>query len=439
MINNFEKWFASTNENLLKEEVSEAPKVSTDSAPAVGRKGMMHDVDTIMTSLDALSVELTEELEAVESGLAMNEAGAGDAIKQWFISMKAAKAQQKVNKIKMNAADLEFAADQADGDKAKAIKAKLPKVKLQATELQKMVDDKYGSKGAIVSSRISKEKIKGQLEIIKRTTGMEDDPKKKAGLKTKMKELAMKSKEEDQAIADFEDKNAEDIQKEKERIEAEAQASRDKEDGKEETPKEETPKEETPKEETPEEETPEEETPEEKTAREEKEDAAKKKEKEAEKVAKEEEAKKKEEERVAALSDEEKEAEKVAKEAEAKKKEEEAKKKEEERVAALSDEEKEAEKVAKEAEAKKKEEEAKKAKEVNDSLQIDNDLITRARNLNLNELAADIESKLDWQVSEGTVLRSNYEAIIKKAESDQILNESKYQVNSVKDAFRRLM
>ena len=400
MINNFEKWFASTNENLLKEEVSEAPKVSTDSAPAVGRKGMMHDVDTIMTSLDALSVELTEELEAVESGLAMNEAGAGDAIKQWFISMKAAKAQQKVNKIKMNAADLEFAADQADGDKAKAIKAKLPKVKLQATELQKMVDDKYGSKGAIVSSRISKEKIKGQLEIIKRTTGMEDDPKKKAGLKTKMKELAMKSKEEDQAIADFEDKNAEDIQKEKERIEAEAQASRDKEDGKEETPKEETPKEE-----TPEEETPEEETPEEKTAREEKEDAAKKKEKEAEKVAKEEEAKKKEEERVAALSDEEKEA----------------------------------EKVAKEAEAKKKEEEAKKAKEVNDSLQIDNDLITRARNLNLNELAADIESKLDWQVSEGTVLRSNYEAIIKKAESDQILNESKYQVNSVKDAFRRLM
>ena len=418
MINNFEKWFASTNENLLKEEVSEAPKVSTDSASAVGRKGMMHDVDTIMTSLDALSVELTEELEAVESGLAMNEAGAGDAIKQWFISMKAAKAQQKVNKIKMNAADLEFAADQADGDKAKAIKAKLPKVKLQATELQKMVDDKYGSKGAIVSSRISKEKIKGQLQIIKRTTGMEDDPKKKSDLKTKMKELAQKAKEEDQAISDFEDKNAEQIKKEKEKLEAEAQAARDKKDGKEETSTEETPEE------------------------------AKKK-----AAAEEEEAKK-----VAAAEEE---AKKVAAAEDEAKKKAEAEKAEKERVAGLTDEERAAEEEAKKKEAAEKEaadkaaaekeaadkaaaekeaEEAKKKKEaLEDSVQIDNDLITRARNLNLNELATEIESKLDWQVSEGSVLRSNYEAIIKKAESDQILNESKYQVNSIKDAFKRLM
>ena len=349
MINNFEKWFNMTNENLLKEEATETPTVSTaavDSTPAEvsGRKGMMHDVDAIMTSLDALAVELTEELEAVESDLAVNEAGAVDAIKQWFISMKAAKAQQKVNKIKMNAADLEFASKQADGAKSKSIQAKLSTVQDQAKELQKMVDDKYGSKGSIVSSRISKEKIKGQLEIIKRTTGMEDDPNKKADLKTKMKELVQQAKEEEQAIADFEDKNAEEIDKEKEKLAKKAEKGK--------TPTEETPTEETPTEETPTEETPE-------------------------------------------------------------------------------------EKVAKEAKAKKKK--AKKKKEVNDSVQIDNDLITRARNLNLNELAADIESKLDWQVSEGTVLRSNYEAIIKKAESDQMLNESKYQVNSVKDAFRRLM
>ena len=350
-------------------------KEANEVAQPVVKTDITTDVNTIINSLETLATELTEELSEIEDHNQVEE-GAGDFIKSWITSMKAAKSQQKVNKIKMNAADLEFAADKAEGDKKKALNDKLPKVKLQATELQKMVDDKFSGKGDIVDRKLSKEKIKGQLEVIKRTTGMEDDPKKKADLKTKMKELAQRAKEEESAINDLEDKNGEAIEAEKKRL-ADEKAKKDGTD-----------------------------TGTDKKAEGEGEGTP---EEEAKKKAAEEEAKKKAE----------------------------AEQAEKERLAGLTDEERAAEEAAKK---KAEEEEAKKKKEaLDDSVQISNDLITRARNLNLNELATEIESKQEWQVAEGTILASNYEAIIKKSESDKILNESKYQVNSVKDAFRRLM
>ena len=369
-------------------------KEANEVAQPVVKTDITTDVNTIINSLETLATELTEELSEIEDHNQVEE-GAGDFIKSWITSMKAAKSQQKVNKIKMNAADLEFAADKAEGDKKKALNDKLPKVKLQATELQKMVDDKFSGKGDIVDRKLSKEKIKGQLEVIKRTTGMEDDPKKKADLKTKMKELAQRAKEEESAINDLEDKNGEAIEAEKKRL-ADEKAKKDGTD-----------------------------TGTDKKAEGEGEGTP---EEEAKKKAAEEEAKKK------AAAEEE--AKKKAEEEEAKKKAE-AEQAEKERLAGLTDEERAAEEAAKK---KAEEEEAKKKKEaLDDSVQISNDLITRARNLNLNELATEIESKQEWQVAEGTILASNYEAIIKKSESDKILNESKYQVNSVKDAFRRLM
>ena len=66
-------------------------------------------------------------------------------------------------------------------------------------------------------------------------------------------------------------------------------------------------------------------------------------------------------------------------------------------------------------------------------------LVNRATQAGLTELAKDINSKESWQVAEGTTLRNNYISLIKKAESDKVLNESKYINDSVKDAFRRLM
>jgi len=66
-------------------------------------------------------------------------------------------------------------------------------------------------------------------------------------------------------------------------------------------------------------------------------------------------------------------------------------------------------------------------------------LSLRANAVGLNELASEIDSKLDWQIAEGTGLRLKYESAIKRAESDKILSESRYFDNNVKDAFRRLL
>ena len=66
-------------------------------------------------------------------------------------------------------------------------------------------------------------------------------------------------------------------------------------------------------------------------------------------------------------------------------------------------------------------------------------LVIRANAAGLNELATEIDSKLDWQLAEGTGLRLKYEAAIRKAESDKTLNENRYFDNNVKDAFRRLL
>ena len=341
MINNFESWFNKTNKSIIKEDAAVTPEVSDKTAAASGRKGMMHDVDTIMTSLDALSVELTEELEAIEDDLVISEAGASDAtdfIKSWITSMRATKAQKKVNKIKMNAADLEFASKNFEGDKKKKTAAKSTQVNQQAKDLQTMVNDKFKGKGAIVDAKLAKAKIEGQIEIIKRTSGMEDNPNKKSDMKTKLKELSNKYKEETAAINGLEDSNDEAIKAEKKRQQDKLDA--EKAEG----------------------------------------EPAKKVEGEPAK------------EPVKDETEEEKKA-----------------------------------RLAKAAAANK----------VDDSVQIDNDLITRAKNLNLNELAEDIATYDAWQIKEGTALYNKYNNIITKSEKTSILNEGFY--DSVQDKFRRLM
>jgi len=281
------KTFSDFNSRVTENDLAIDTVVTTANDP------IRSDVDTIINSLETLANELSEDIEHDDI-----DEGAGDFIKSWFISKKAAKAQQKINKIKMNSADLEFAAMNADGDKKKVLMDKSDAVKQQAIELQNLVDDKFAGKGKMVDARMQKEKIKGQLEIIKRTSGMEDDPDKKSDLRTKMGELNNKYAEEQQAIKDLEDKNKEAIDAERKRLQKDQESSQ---------------------------------------------------------------------------------------------------------------------------------------AEVSDSL------VTRANALGLNELASEIESKLDWQIIEGTVLRAKYEKVIAKAEADMVLNESRYQINSVKDAFTRLM
>jgi colicin import membrane protein len=376
---------------------NELATVTTTEAPTIS-----NDVDTIITSLETLAKELTEEL-AGEEFNELNEAGTEgpSTVMQWMWWMpKARKAQAKVNKIKLNVTDMEAAAEDAGDTAQKAkITAKAKIARDQAGELQKMVDDKFKSKGELVSRVLHNEKIAGQIASIKRATGLEDDPEKVASYKEKMSELQQKYKEDQAAIAELEpskeDKEKEAARKQKEeadakakqdKLNADAQAEKDKEAGKTET---ET------TEETPEE------TPEEKTAREEKEAAEAK----AEKITSLKNA-------IAELGNKLKEAG-------------DAEPKDEEAINTLNT----------ELEAKKKELAALEGKDegVSDSL------VIRAKAAGLNELATEIESKFDWQVSEGTVLHAKYNEIIRKAEYSNTLNESKYETLSVKERFSRLL
>jgi len=374
-MNKFDKWFQGINEEL--NTVADVTVADTKVAPESDRNNMIGDIDNIMTSLETLASELTEEL-SIE--LEVNE-GAGDMVMSFINGMKASKAQAKVNKIKMNAADLEFAADKFDGDKKKSIKAKSDKVKLQAKDLQTMVDDRFSGKGNYVDSKLHKAKIEGQIAIIKRTSGMEDDPSKKSDMKTKMSELTNKYKEESKALKALEDGEKEALAKAKEDL-ADA-PKEDKTDDK------------------TDDKTPEGEKVPTKTDKELEDEAAA----EAEKV------------RVAGLSDEEKEAEKVEKE----------------RVAGLSDEEKEAEKAA-----------AEKTKQA-ELLTGYKEELKKAQDAGEEEKAKEIQGKIDaisqkesWQF-EGTELAKIYESDLNTLKNQAILNESKYLNLSIKDKFSRLL
>jgi hypothetical protein len=441
-IKSFSAWYNSVKESDTQVEVSQPTSA------------IINDVDTIINSLETLASELTEELSEIEDEEQLEE-GAGDFIKDWVASMKAGAAQKKVNKIKMNATDLRFAADQAKGDKATALDKKATAAADQAAELQTMVDDKFNGKGPMTSAKLSKTKIAGQMEIIKRTTGMEDDPKKKADLKTKMQELSKKAQEEDAAMKELEDKNADAIAAEKERLAKEAEEKKKKEeadaaaaadnntDGE---PKGAEAKGAEAKD--GEAKGAEAKDGESKDA--ESKDGESKGSEAKDGEAKDGESKDGEPKDAEAKDAEPKDAEpKDAEAKDAEPKDAEPKDAESKDAEPKDTEPKDAEpKDTEPKDAEPKDTEPKDAEPKDAETDTDDEtekkdpkesLIIRAKATGLNELAADIESKLEWQVAEGTILAANYDAIIKKSESDKILNESKYQIDSVKDAFRRLM
>ena len=275
-MNTFENWYT----NIL-EEVATSPT-----------KTLVGDVDTIIDSLGTLVKELTEELDSPEFN-EVNEADgeAPSKVWQWIWWMpKARKAQAKVNKIRLNIADIESAArDANDATQKERMTAKANQIKDQADALQTLVDDKFSTKGDIVTKTIHNEKIAGKLAVIKRISGLEDDPKKAASYREKIAELTAKYKEEQAAIKQLEPSE------EDKRAEKEAQQS------------------------------------------------------------------------------------------------------------------------AQES------------------------LVNRANAVGLNELATEIGSKLNWQVSEGTVLHQKYDETIKKTEYSNKINESKYNNFNVKDNFSRLL
>lgn len=230
----FESWYSMIMENEL---------ATTATTVAAEAPTMSNDIDTIMTSLETLAKELTEELSGEEfNELNEDSVGAPGKVMQWIWWMpKARKAQAKINKIKLNIVDMESAAaDAPDAQQRARINAKAKLAKDQVPELQKMLHDKFSDKGTLVQKAISSEKLVGQIAAIKRATGLEDDPTVKATYKDKMIELQAKYKEDEAAIRELEpsdedkkaekekrDREAEDNRKRQETLDADAKKSRE--------------------------------------------------------------------------------------------------------------------------------------------------------------------------------------------------------------------
>ena len=393
----FENWYT----NIL-EEVATAPT-----------KTLSGDVDTIINSLGTLVKELTEELNSPELNTLNEIDGEGPSkVWQWIWWMpKAIKAQQKVNKIKLNITDMEAAAEDApDTDQRAKINAKATIAKDQANELQTLVDDKFNAKGELVAKALHNEKIAGKIASIKRASGLEDDPEKKASYKEKMAELQVKYKQDQAAMKELEpseeDKAAE-IEKKKEeqrlakekqdKLDADAEAAKTgKKDGDDDT-----------------------------TGAQGKEPSGSQGpqggEPSGSQGAQGNQGEPKDDDNTTKIAAKESEITQLKADLAAEKEKE------------TPDADKVAEIESKITSKNTELEELKAPAATNDSL------IIRAKAAGLNELAAEIASKFDWQVSEGTVLHQNYDAIIKKAEYSNTLNESRYQNLSIKDRFSRLL
>lgn len=427
-----------------REAQTEATPVA-DAAPEVdSRSAMIADVDNIITSLETLATAVTEmkadwtrEFEAfpipVNEEEAVNEFNA----LAWAKGQLLAKKQKKVTTMKLKASDMATAAAQLQGaenrDKKAYIMDKKKQLDANVKELQAMINDRAKELGPEAEVIINRVKTKGQIEVIKSQIG-NVDPKDAKDMKKRLADLSAKAKEEDEAIADFKAK-------------ADAEAKDEKGDDKVQALKDQLAELKADKKDMP-------------------------KETLADKLAI-----VKKDIQIALLDAQIKaedgdantdpsDADDKAKELKAKAAELEAKIKAEEEEGAAANNDEEGAAAGEGGYNEEFELDGSGRITLNDNLTIENieeneiteetteeaveevtedtvstvqELSSRATAVGLNELATEIDSKLDWQLAEGTTLRLKYEALIRKAEADKTLNESRYFNNNTKDAFRRLL
>ena len=180
-------------------------------AAIVSKDSIIADVDHIITSLETLAGQVQEMVDSLDTE-PLNEEGIGTKLLHWTLTgPKAMKAQAKVNQMKMNLADLQYAHDNAGDDKKKAsLKSKIDTVKPQIDSAQQTIIDKFDSKGEIVKGMRLKKKLEGERELIKRLTGMEDNPDKKASLKDQLAKVDAKDKEQAAALKELKPDEAND-------------------------------------------------------------------------------------------------------------------------------------------------------------------------------------------------------------------------------------
>lgn len=218
-MNNFENWYNKINEELENEptvsvaadqEVADQPTADSTST----RSDILDDCDRIMTSLETLAGELTEDLNEdiiVENELAyLGAAGAavvaglGIAAKKLFDITVAApmarKKQSKVNSMSVKIAGIESSLASADEPQKKKIEQKLEKAKEQRDELQTVINDRYSDAPKVVQRALASEKSKGKLEALNVIMGTAD-PEKKKEIAKQMASLKTSIAEDDQEFA----------------------------------------------------------------------------------------------------------------------------------------------------------------------------------------------------------------------------------------------
>jgi hypothetical protein len=170
---------------------------------------MLSDVDYIITSLETLAGQVQEEIELFNIEL-LNEEAINEALPmaiQWVKGKMLSSKQKKVNLMKLKSADMGTAASQMQGADNKDKKAYLIDKKKQLDDnvksLQSMVDDRAKEIGPTATRVINRVKMAGQIEIIKSQIGNVDDPKKAGDMKSRLADLIAKAKEEDEAIKDL--------------------------------------------------------------------------------------------------------------------------------------------------------------------------------------------------------------------------------------------
>jgi hypothetical protein len=307
--------FQMNEDGSVETEVAEAP--SDAVANSSSREDMLADVDSIINSLETLAGQvvesLNEEIEQIDEIATKNLA---DAFNYMVVAPKARKAQKKVNQMRMQIQDMEYALDRAETDNAKErLEYKIEKSKEQVEHLQDSVIDRYDNHSDIAMRARKNEKIKGDIELSKRAIGMDPSQAETKKLKKRMARLSNTLDKEEAALRKFEP-NATEKEEMTKRIEA---------------------------------------------------DRAKRKQN----------------------SDD-------------------------------------ADKMPNES------------LKIQESMDIKKDLMTRAAALNNEELVNRISTKEGWQLN-GTKLQRDIETEIRRAEANKTLNDNRYDVTSIKDAFSKLI
>jgi hypothetical protein len=170
---------------------------------------MMSDVDHIITSLETLAGQVQEEIELFKSEL-LNEEVINESLPmpiQWMKGKILSSKQKKINIMKLKSSDMSTAAAALQGTENKDKKSYLIDKKKQldgnVIDLQKMVDSRAKEIGSTAEKVINRVKIAGQIEVIKSQIGNVDDAKKASTMKARLGDLIAKGKEEDEALADL--------------------------------------------------------------------------------------------------------------------------------------------------------------------------------------------------------------------------------------------